>query len=523
MSIDLSISYEIMPAQSLSITNRQMGRVLWSTFLETFFVGSSNRKLNEAFATSYLACQPIRDLTPYTGIVAVPPAHYIKFLGDQIVRKPHWEWMAKGRIRYKTDAEYEEHFLALFRGAVERRTGPGAPVMAQLSGGMDSTSIVCMSDYARRSRDPNAELVDTISFYDESEPNWNERPYFSIVEAKRGKAGIHIETSFMDRTFEPPDLSEGVHLFPGADRSTIAREKKLQECVDRGGYRVILSGIGGDEVLGGVPTPSPELADHLMSGNFSLLLRKILDWALVDRSPAIYMLLDTIKFMAGLYGQVHIDKSRLSPWIRPHLRRAYIKLAKSGVVGRDRLGISPSAICNGLTWWSIMETLPHLQPSTLTRYEYRYPYLDRDLVDFLFRVPREQLVRPGRRRSLMRRALKEIVPVEILERRRKAFGIRGLLVSLQRSESLIEELFAKSLMNQHGLVDLKQLLVALKLTTGGTDPKWWPGIFNAINYELWLRANSNADIAPALGQKVQMFKLPTSRPDKFHTGEVANH
>ena len=46
-------------------------------------------------------------------------------------------------------------------------------------------------------------------------------------------------------------------------------------------------------------------------------------------------------------------------------------------------------------------------------YEKRYPVLDRDLLEFLFAIPREQLVRPGERRSLMRRALKGIVPEEV--------------------------------------------------------------------------------------------------------------
>lgn len=61
-------------------------------------------------------------------------------------------------------------------------------------------------------------------------------------------------------------------------------------------------------------------------------------------------------------------------------------------------------------------------------FEKRYPLLDRDLLEFLFSVPREQLVRPGQRRSLMRRALRGIVPEEILGRRRKAYVTRAPLL-----------------------------------------------------------------------------------------------
>jgi|SRR6266480_2909100 len=62
--------------------------------------------------------------------------------------------------------------------------------------------------------------------------------------------------------------------------------------------------------------------------------------------------------------------------------------------------------------------------SKVACFEKRYPYLDRGLLEFVYSIPREQLVRPGQRRSLMRRALVGIVPKEILERRRKAFFVK---------------------------------------------------------------------------------------------------
>jgi asparagine synthase (glutamine-hydrolysing) len=53
--------------------------------------------------------------------------------------------------------------------------------------------------------------------------------------------------------------------------------------------------------------------------------------------------------------------------------------------------------------------------------EIRYPYYDRDFLEFMYAIPREQIVRVGRRRSLMKRALIDIVPDELLNRRRKMF------------------------------------------------------------------------------------------------------
>jgi asparagine synthase (glutamine-hydrolysing) len=199
----------------------------------------------------------------------------------------------------------------------------------------------------------------------------------------------------------------------------------------------------------------------------------------------------------------------MTPWLSPRLRNICIDLATSAAHNNKRFGFSPSAISNGLSWWTIMETLPHLRPSILTRYEYRYPYLDRDLVDFLLRIPREQLVRPGRRRSLMRRALKNIVPAEILERRRKAFLIRGPLASLQRSQSAVEKLFANSLVIDHGLIDGMQLQMGLDYTVAGADPKLWPGLSKAISFELWLRAASRNFGDPGPGLRTYQSYAPS--------------
>jgi asparagine synthase (glutamine-hydrolysing) len=465
--------------------------LLWSTFLETFFISAKQRDLDEDFAACYLACQPIRDLTPYKGIQAVPPAHFLKFRGNNIIRKAHWEWMANGKISYKTDREYEEHFRSLFTQAVEKRTGPGAPILAHLSGGMDSASIVCVSDHVRRRRGISTEdLLDTLSYYDDSEPSWNEKPYFTAVEAKRGKCGIHIETSFLNRSFKAPESPSGGFLLPGVDSGVFEQEQKFDAQIADGGYRVILSGIGGDEVLGGVPTPMPELGDLLVSGHSASLLRKAMAWSLVKRQPLFRTLFKTISFTVSLYRHQAVDKDRIPPWVKPHLRDRLITLEGCSELNARRLGLSPSAISNGLAWWSILETLPHLQQSVLARREYRYPYLDQDLVNFLFRLPREQMVRPGRRRSLMRRALSDIVPPEVLERRRKAFLLRGPIAALRASKTAIESAIAGSAAADYGWIAPDLLLQAIQGVTTG-DPKWTMPIIKAIGFELWLRNHSS--------------------------------
>jgi asparagine synthase (glutamine-hydrolysing) len=476
------------------------GRLKWSTFLEHFVSDDDAWSIDEEYAACYLGSLPIGDLTPYRGVRAVPPAHYLIVQDDKITPKHHWEWMAEDRIRYKAESEYERHFFSLFKSAVERRTVPGAHILAQLSGGMDSTSIVCMTDYITRSKDCSAELVDTLSFYDDSEPNWNERPYFSITEAKRGKVGIHLDMSCASRTFEPPDPSQGRYLFPGADSGSLELERYLQGCLGHKSYRVILSGFGGDELLGGVPTSLPELADYLVAGDLKRLLTQSVAWCLADRTPILHEFFKTLSFIVDLYRGPHTERSKIPPWLKPRLRTMCMELGRRDIPGDGRPRLLPSAVCNGQAWWTTLETLPHLAPPPLARQEYRYPYLDRDLVDFLLRIPREQLVRPGRRRFLMRRALKGIVPVEILERRRKAFLIRSPLALLRASKKQIEAIFAESCAAELGFIDSAALGSSLQLTVQGMDHKWRRALMKSIAFELWLRSRKRKwNLKPDLG------------------------
>lgn len=459
--------------------------IVWSSFLDTFQRSEVKSGVSEDYAACYLACQPLGNLTTCDGIVSVPPAHYLVIRNNIVTQHSHWNPLVRGATRYSSDGEYEAHFLALFEQSLERRTGPGAPILAQLSGGMDSTAIVCVSDRLRQSINPHCKILDTISFFDDAEASLNETPYFSLVEDRRGKVGIHLNTAFSQRTFEPHDGSSGLYLVPGADSFSIQQETQLWTVVWQGGYRSILSGIGGDEVLGGVSNPFPELADYFVSGSWYRWLRQSVAWSLIERSPLMGTLIGTVRYAAQLYAKRTFDERDLPPWISRSLRDRLRCRAREPII-RSYLSIEPHRLENGRAWRAIMETLPHLFPQLLSRIEYRYPFLDRDLVEFLFSIPPEQLLRPGRRRSLMRRALVNIVPDEILERRRKAFQLRAPLSALQQAYPKLLKLFADAAIASAGFVDPAQLRRSLKGIAEG-DPKWRQAMLKTIALELWMK------------------------------------
>jgi hypothetical protein len=130
--------------------------------------------------------------------------------------------------------------------------------------------------------DPHNILLDTVSYYDDTEPSWNERHYFTVTEAHRGQVGLHVNVSVSRRSFQPAASSSGeiFYRWPGFDKESWEHEQRLYEQLQPYGYRIFLSGIGGDELLGGVPTPIPELSDTLAAGNLVRLFRKATQWCI---------------------------------------------------------------------------------------------------------------------------------------------------------------------------------------------------------------------------------------------------
>jgi asparagine synthase (glutamine-hydrolysing) len=468
--------------------SRTGSRVQWATFLETFEAVGAERPLSKEYAAAYLSCSPVRDLTPSENIRSVLPGHYIVVREESIVQRPHWSPLIRTSVHYQSDVEYDEHFLSLFEQAVMRRTGPGEQILAQLSGGMDSTSIVCMSDAIRRSAEPDVQILDTISFFDDSEASLDERRYFSITEAKRGMVGTHLDVAFSHRTFEPPFSEIGRYQTPGCDTFSLELEQSFFHSVCEKGYRSILSGIGGDEVLGGIPNGLPELADYLVSGKLMTLSHRAVAWSLPDRSPLIEMLSNTAGYAVRLYAQNNPKARPGAPWLSKELRDLHTNdVRRTNMVPR-RIGIAPHRLENAFTWWQIMETLPHLSPQIVFRPEYRYPLLDKDLVEFLFSIPPEQLVQPGRRRLMMRRALRNIVPSEILERRRKAFQHRAPMNAIRVAHTKLLQLFSHSRLADSGFIDIDAFRAALKVTADGNAASYQT-ILRTIAYELWLQTH----------------------------------
>jgi asparagine synthase (glutamine-hydrolysing) len=179
-------------------------QVTWSTILDPLVrLAGKTFALNEEYIAGWFSMFPAVDLTPCVGIHSVPPSSSVLLRPGKHAVSKYWDFDPKNKIRYRTEAEYEEHFRVVFAKAVQRKLRSDRPVLAELSGGRDSSSIVCMADTIIARGAADTPRLDTISYYDDSEPNWNERPYFTKVEEKRGRTGWHVNVGAQDPEKSP--------------------------------------------------------------------------------------------------------------------------------------------------------------------------------------------------------------------------------------------------------------------------------------------------------------------------------
>lgn len=460
-------------------------RVIWSTKIDALLLGSGDQfKVDDHYIAGFLAFYPEEHRTPFQDIHNVPPASFVTIRNGHASTQRYWRLESKNRLCYRRDTEYEEHFRQMFRQAVRRRLRSDVPMLAELSGGLDSSSIVCMADDIAASESVQVPQLQTISYYDVTEPSGDDLHFLTIVERRRGMKGFHIDASTdAGNHFS----SERPYFAPFPELTQNVTDTELATLMKRNQFRAVLSGIGGDEFLGGVPDPRAQLADFIVTFRLRRLAKQLMVWSLVKKRPWIQLLVQAVSTIAPLWlREATMTEAKVPAWINSDFARRHR-------LGRQQLGCLetsgfwlPSRRDFVRTFRGISMQMASTPPSILCCEERRYPYLDRELVEFLASIPAEQLLRPGERRSLMRRALAHLVPKEILERKTKQVSVRRYMVALDSHWRDIETLLSSSLVAEREVADSRLLWQALHAARNGHAPQLIR-LLRILAVELWLR------------------------------------
>jgi asparagine synthase (glutamine-hydrolysing) len=476
----------------------------WSTILEPLaLLGEREPDLSEEYLAEWLAFFPRSHRTPYRRISSVPPGSLVRIVPGGISVRNYWSLESVKAVRYRDDREYEEHFRSVFQTSVGRRVKGDVPVLGELSGGIDSSSIICTADNLLGAGGPR---LDTVTYFDAQEPNWDELPYARLVEQKRGRVGHHIDVGAGQSLADQANPTRFSAMPTSASaRSSAARV--FDQIVSDIGYRFVLSGLGGDEILGGVPTPIPELADLLVRFDALRFLRQSFRWAFAKRKPIVRL---WFSVLASFLAPRTRRSSAIASWnwLTPEFRTRYREQLQFPAAPFRFFGPLPSTQALAVAIEILARQISCVPLPAAPRFEWRYPFLDRDLVAFCSSIPREQLVRPTERRSLMRRALVGIVPREILERKRKAYVSRGLVKTLAGEWGMLREAPFHS--EDLRIVDSASLGTFVVQAEQGKEVPVLP-LLRTLALERWLRELHSREDQPSGGAIPGLPAHPAAR------------
>jgi len=238
--------------------------------------------------------------------------------------------------------------------------------------------------------------------------------------------------------------------------------------------------------MGEVPTSIPEIADLLARPQLGNLAHQLKMWALTQRKPWMSVLFEAVRGFLP-FAPANIPKHKLpASWLDPRFVRRFQR-ALTGYESRLKLfGPLPSFQINMFALEFLRRELACCAACAGALHEKRYPYLDRTLLEFIYAIPREQLVRPGNRRSLMRRALVGIVPEEILQRRRKAFISRSPILAISGQASRLVEMNRAMASGSFRIVDVGAFCEALQAVRTGLNVPL-VALIRTLEVELWIR------------------------------------
>ena len=325
--------------------------------------------------------------------------------------------------------------------------------------------------------------IDTFSFHDSTEPEDDDLFYFTRIEEKRGKTGFHADLKSFDTS-----VSFDNQKFVGFPDIRLRTQvtAALSAILERHKHRVRLSGSAGDDVNGQGLDPRIQMADLLLRLRFIELAKQLTTWSLLIRKrPWIHLFFQTLRELMPVQVRARFtDHAKVDAWInRAFATKFSISAHQMGAV-KESSFVRPSTRNSLETFISVSRQMSCTAPSIT---EIWYPYLDQNLVEFLKSVPLDQLLRPGQRRSLMRRALKDLLPPEVLTRKTKAAPGRCFSVALDKYWNEVELIFSSPFISRLGYVERDRIHEALVAVKNGNLPEYISRFLKTFSLELWLR------------------------------------
>jgi asparagine synthase (glutamine-hydrolysing) len=428
------------------------------------------------------------DRTFFLHIHRVQPGAMMMVREGRLTVTKYWRLEDAEPVRYRDPADYGANFVEVLSKAIERRHVDSPAFGSSLSGGLDSSSIVCLCDALRKKNGnmtpiPISAVVHSGSEYDGSK-------YVNAVVEKCGTTGAATSTEYWD-LFEEWERINSFHDEPATAMSVTGFWIQKIQSRDLG-LRIQLNGIGADEVLAG---ELHYFSDLLRQGRLLELASEIEDYYKINsmgHSRGRLELFLRYALAPNVPKPLRDLRRRLvSAEDFPWLGAALAKLPRERepqTAPRFKDNFHREMAVTLLSRYTSLLLQYDDRNSGMAGVEQRYPFLDLDVVRYCYGLPREELMSKGHAKVVLKRGMKGILPDAVWSRQAKS-GIPALIVKwLTRDyEPRVSTWLKNSRLVADGWLNGPELLNLYKRFAGGEHGlriRFW----RALALEGWYRS-----------------------------------
>jgi asparagine synthase (glutamine-hydrolysing) len=353
------------------------------------------------------------DETLFKDIYQLKPGQYLLIERNGLIVRSYWD-IEPGDLCLSRDDDYAERFYELLKDSIRLRLRSDVPVGTCLSGGLDSSSIVCLVNrlmlddkgispaiVGKRQKTFSSCFEDHI---------YDERKYIELVAKQTA-----VEKNYVFPKGEnlEDDIERLVwhHDEPFGSTGIYAQwevMKLAKEC----GVTVLLDGQGGDELLGGyLPSFYYLFREEFQRRKWRRLWRELKGFRRYH--PTVFTDIVSYGFIPRLRNAI----GRKIDWAQEAFKKKFLRSI-------PRPSKFENDLDNYLYHCFRSTTLPRLlhyedRNSMAFSLEARLPFLDFRLVEYIFSLPSDQKIREGITKVILRNAMKRHLPDEVRNRHDK--------------------------------------------------------------------------------------------------------
>ena len=439
----------------------------------------------------------------FKGMRKLPPATLLSVEDGRVREWRYWQ-LPQHIDRLTSEAQWVDRVRAQLAESVRMQMVSDVPIGAFLSGGVDSSAVVGFM--ARHVQQPIRTYA--IGFEGgEAEALYNELPYARRVAELFGTQHREIVVR--------PDVVDLLpkllwHMDePLADTAFITTY--LVSEFARQDVKVILSGVGGDELFGGYR--------RYLGGHYADRFRRLPAWLRTSAARAAGAL--PADRHSGLLNRLRLAKGFLaSAELTPDDRyRSYLQVLDRQTVGALMLrpdapdtdtlaaAFAQAGSDDELNRMFAVDAQTQLPDDLLmltdkmsmaVSLECRVPLLDHQLVELAAAMPASIKVRGGRLKHVMKQALGELLPADILNRQKRGFGTPMGAWLKRDLAPVLKRLTAPEVVRSRGLFNAP-VIARLMTEHEASRADHTDALLALMNLEIWSRIyldqRSPADVA----------------------------